>query len=411
VSTLIGRRQAVAGLISLAVERKLVTSHSALANDMAAAQDIVTLEKTVRLKVLAYPIELSADGRFVAFVRPPLGDVGIADVETGEIRYLRIPAVEHFTGISSLAWSCDGLKLAVLNARNLLVASTSDLQVLFHLNADPNYYMAGPAAFANDGNSIFVQCVAKKGTLVARIDLASSTVTPVIAEPRVGDVTAYAASGRFRRIGDVLTFGAVAVYASGTKEGKSFDRKHAPTGIILGDARYRCYFFTAAPEEKELFFIDLPDISERGIDGSGIARVPRDCALSPLNDFAVVFYTSASKLPWMDINESKDKAFEIYEIRSKQRIAAFGGYGVPETNWITSYVIHSNKPWTITIARKAINSLGQIVGMVTVWDLRTGVALQRVEIPDGPLKPMLSEDGQRLVVSMSDDRLLILKVK
>jgi len=377
---------------------------------MKATEHIVTLDKTLNLNVIAYPIELSADGRFVAFVKSPLGEVGIADVETGEIRYVQISQSNHFTGISSLAWSRDGLKLAVVNARNLLVASTSDLKTIFRLNADSNYYMAGPMAFANDGNSIFVQCVAKKGTLVARVDLASSTVTPVIAEPRVGDVAAYAASGRFQRVGDGLIFETVPIYAFGNKEVKSFDRKHEPTGIILGDGRYRSYFFSVLPEVKELFLIELADTSERGIDDSGVARTPSNCALSPANDLAVVFYSAASKLPWMDIDESKDKSFEVYDIRSKHRVAAFGGYGAPETNWITSYVIHPVKTWAMTIARKATSADGWIVGMVTVWDLKTGAALQRVEIPEGPLKAMLTEDGKRLVVSMSGSHLLIFKV-
>src|SRR5882762_1301535 len=166
--TLIGRRQVVGGLTSLAVGGRPAISHDAVPNDMKATEHIVTLDKTLNLNVIAYPIELSADGRFVAFVKSPLGEVGIADVETGEIRYVQISQSNHFTGISSLAWSRDGLKLAVVNARNLLVASTSDLKTIFRLNADSNYYMAGPMAFANDGNSIFVQCVAKKGTLVAR---------------------------------------------------------------------------------------------------------------------------------------------------------------------------------------------------------------------------------------------------
>ncbi len=64
----------------------------------------------------------------------------------------------------------------------------------------------------------------------------------------------------------------------------------------------------------------------------------------------------------------------------------------------------------MTIARKATSADGWIVGMVTVWDLKTGAALQRVEIPEGPLKAMLTEDGKRLVVSMSGSHLLIFKV-
>jgi WD40 repeat protein len=373
-------------------------------------REIITLDKKIQLDVGAVEVEWSPDGRYFAFVGMPTGGVNVVEVATGEVRHVEIPESEQFRGIRSLAWSRDGSQLAAVNARVLMIGSTNTLQILRRLDAEPNYYMAGPIAFANDGNSIFVECVPNKGTLIAHVDLTTLKTTPVVQELRIGDVTAHTITGRFQRFGDNLGFGTIVGFPIGKKELRSHDLKHEPTGVILSDVRYRCYFFSLVPEVSERLFIDLPDTTEVGVDGSGVHRYPDDCVLSPIHGLAVVFSGGYEKLPWIQIDESKDKTFEVYDIRSKQRTAEFGGFGSPETSWITSYDIHPTRPWVFTIARKAKGSFGPTVGLVTVWDLQTGSALQRVEVPEGPLEVRLSPDAQQLLVNISGGHLFVFKV-
>jgi WD40 repeat protein len=374
------------------------------------AQEIITLDKKLQLDVGAIKTEWSPDGRFFAFVGMPTGGVNIVEAATGVVHHIEIPDSEQFRGIESLAWSPDGSQLAAVNGRVLIIASTKTLQILRRFDADPNYYMAGPMAFANDGNSIFVECVPTKGTLVARVDLATSRTISMLPELKIGDVAAHAVTGRFQRFGNDLGFGTVVSFPVGSKELRSQDEKHEPTGIIVGDVRNRCYFFSLAPEVSERLFIDLPDTTEVGVDGSGVHRYRDTCLLSPLHGLAVVFSGGTEKLPWMEIDESKDKSFEVYDMRSRQRVVGFGGFGSSETSWITSYDIHPSKPWVFTVAQRARVSFGRTLGLVTAWDLQTGAALQRVEIPNGALDARLSPDGRQLLVNISGGHLFIFKV-
>jgi len=373
-------------------------------------REIIALEKKLQLDVGAVEIEWSPDGRFFAFIGMPTGGVNIVEVATGAVRHVEIPESEQFRGIRSLAWSTDGSQLAAVNARVLIIASTRTLLISQRVDAEPKYYMAGPMAFANDGKSIFVQCVPGNGTLIARVDLDPLKTTPVIPELRVGDVSAQAVTGQFQRRQDDLDFATIVGVLTDKKELRSADAKHEPTGIFLNDIQHRCYFLSLVPEVSEQFFIDLPDTSEAGVDGSGVQRYPDTCVLAPTHRLAVMFSRGYSILPWIKIDESKDSAFQVYDAQSRRRVAAFGGFGSPETRWITSYAIHPTKPWVFTIARRAKGSVGRTVGLVTVWDIRTGLALQRVEVPEGPIEVRLSPDGERLLVNVSGGHLFVFKV-
>jgi dipeptidyl aminopeptidase/acylaminoacyl peptidase len=100
---------------------------------MRASQEIITLEKKLQLDVGAVHIDWSPDGRFFAFVGMPTGGVNIVEVATGAVRHVEIPESEQFRGIQSLAWSRDGSRLAAVNARVLIIASTKTLQILQRL--------------------------------------------------------------------------------------------------------------------------------------------------------------------------------------------------------------------------------------------------------------------------------------
>jgi len=234
------------------------------------------------------------------------------------------------------------------------------------------------------------------GTLIVRLNLRTLEFTPEIAEARVGDVTALAAAGRFQRTGDNLYFGAVVSPPIGARgSGVNPTQTHS----LWANAKFQCHFFSVLPKPGDLYQFDLPNTSERGVDNSGIDRMPPvSCLISPQSGLAVVFSGWAGIIRSMTIDESKDKSFLVYDAGSGLRVAGFGGYGTPETNWITHYDVHPGRSWAITIARKAQGSSGQMVGLITIWDLRTGSALQRVEIPDGPLEVKLSQDGRGLAV-------------
>ena len=403
------RRLVALGLMGFVVGGGIISSIWAEDRHMPS-QEILTLEKKLELDMGAVSIEWSPDGRFFAFVGMPRGGVNIVEVATGAVRHVEIPESEQFTGIRSLAWSPDGSQLAAVNGRVLIIASARTLGILRRLDAEPKFYMAGPMAFAEDGKSIFALCVSGNGTLIARIDIDTLNTIAVIPEVRVGDATAHAVTGRFQRQGGDLGFGTVVGFSIGKKELRSQDAKHEPTGIILNDIQNRCYFLSLNPEVSERHFIDLPDTGEAGVDGSGVHRYRDNCLLSPMHDLAVVFSGGTEKLPWMKIDASRDKSFEVYDTRSRLRVGGFGGFGSPETSWITDYDIHPVEPWVFTIARRAKGSFGRTVGLVTVWDIRTGSELHRVEVSEGPIGVRLSPDGRRLLVNVSGGHLFVFRV-
>lgn len=381
-----------------------------------ASSEPIAFEKSILLDEGGYTVEWSPDGRSIAYVGTPSGQVGIVDVETNAIRKSKIPKEPHFGGIESLAWSRDGRQLASTNGRRLIVFSTQTMEIIEQIwDTAPFCYLKGPLAFSEDGGSLYAQCDMsgpERVILLARIDLATLNMVPMITQWEEDSKPVKASwHGRFVRNGKQLVFSTPMYSILDRRPGRSFEAERKPIpGFYDTIERQRCYAFPIEPDRGEPVFVDWLDTAEIGVDGSGIKRDPQSCSLWRPENLMVVFAPGYAKLPWMTIDPSKDRVFTVYDLASKQRIAAFAGFGRPDVGWGLSYALHPVKPWLATVTKRTPTNFGGSIGLVTIWDFRSGELLQKVESPNGSFEVSLTEDGKRLAIKAPGPELRIFKI-
>jgi WD40 repeat protein len=354
-----------------------------------AGRSILRHEKSIRLIDGPWLYALSPDARSIALIGYQSGKIYIVDITSGRATEIAVPDIRVKNLIS---WSNDSKMLAIATLGTLVIASVEKREAIQQIGHPPRTGFGETALFSPDNTKLYFQNGNHQSRdLILELDLASETIKPFMAAPNQDAPVLSLKRGQFQHLQKGDVFSTAIGYSDGTKDksgGLTFD--------------YQCFVLPLTPTQTTRAPIHFIADTVHGIDGSGVMRQFFEKSLySEPTDLTVVFRESGTKLQNVPIDVSRDKAFETYDA-SGGRVSTFGGYGVMEGNNISDFDVHPTQPWAVTTAAQSILSDGRTVGMVTVWDLKTGEPLQRLETALQIRKPMISRDGKSLSAVAND---------
>jgi hypothetical protein len=287
------------------------------------SQGILTFDKTLPVaEEGASWIQWSPDGRSIAYISDPSGELTILDVATGKNKTVVIPNVNELGGIVAIAWSPDGQFIAMHNRVLLVVASAVEFRNIAQFKRPGNCVMTEALSFAKDSKAIIVGCQADKNkpTLLLKISF-DGTINKLLDIPPIGPGKTSSRNSRIQNIKGKQIFSILVHY--------SLLEPLAPRPPDLLQqieedvraARYRCYFYDLSDPKAAPRSLDLGGDNKEGLDGSGFGRSPSLCAVSPSTGLALVQRRNAGEVRTSPPYPTRDKEFEVYDLQTGNRIA------------------------------------------------------------------------------------------
>lgn len=347
---------------------------------------ILRHDRTTTLNEPAWRYALSPDAKSIAVIGLRSGKIYVVDISSGRQIEVNTPDLRAKT---LLCWSRDGTHLAAANTGTLIIASVEQAITLQQIDNSQLGGFGRAALYSNDGSTLYVQNsnITSKA-LVLAVDLSSSNIEQFIETPVHDARAVLTLPGRFQSLGNGDFFSC----AIGRWDGRL-----GPAG--RRDFDFKSFVIPLSRGIRGPTPADLIVDFAHGIDGSGVVRaLDFKCLYSEAVEATVVFRPSGTKLTTVPVDITKDKAFETYDADGR-RASTFGGYGVLEGNSISDFDLHPTRPWAVTTAPRVRGANGREVGMITVWDIRTGDTLQRLEAPVDIADPTISRDGSLLAVN------------
>lgn len=377
-----------------------VTSISADEHGSNIVQHKITINTTESI----WTYSLSPDGKYIAFVSYPSAKVVTIDLATGLMTEFESINIRN---INSIFWSQQGKKFAISNNSTICVVDFNNEKANIDIFGVLKHFIKPPLSFYRDTDDILLASLDEKSNVIVdKISNIDRNPVPALHLPNIfdGKRTFIKGSSFQNAINQTLFNYFVSDLDSinnnivvSKQNGKTVPDVYAVSNFVgSGDLAFN-------PLQLEVDIIS-------GIDKSGVMRQsPSKMAHSMPTGLWIVFRESGTIISGSDHDFKKDKSFEVYR-PDGVRVSAFGGYGTVEGNQINGFDVHPSQPWVVTSASLVSSTSGYRAGMLTIWDVNTGVAIQRIATPKGLRNPIFSNSGT-LITAACDDGFAIFNVK
>lgn len=367
---------------------------SGVASGRDASASVIAHEKDLvnDPKVGIALFKWSSDSRRIAYAKWPGGEVGIADVETGNIS--SIPNLQ-MNAIWSIAWSSDSRLLAVSTGQELKIVRMDDFRIVNdisgHRRFDSKIRIGHVTAFSRDSTRLLFQSPNDYGHVILyAYDLGKNTIEPILRSPfGTRKATPEYDGARFQWHNGRLYFA-----TSIMRDDEHVSQKH-----VIGQADYgrplqpiTCFVFDLGEglALSATRSMEFPPPGKEETDGS---KDIVDCRYSAANDYLVAL----RRFPLKFVGESppfpKSEGFFFEGLGlgvSAASIIFPKGESVEQRVFSLDYELHPSKTWVLTTAYPTGQSW-----FLTVWDFMAGVALTRVKLTDYLSNSAIAPDGSR----------------
>ncbi|MFG1394832.1 WD40 repeat domain-containing protein [Xanthobacter agilis] len=317
---------------------------------------------------------LSPDGRMIALVFDSHKEIYVINLESGDA---------YNTGIvgrgvnSTLSWSMGGDALCYASGQHVSIYDIKELNIINEFYIKNNIRIKYSSQISADLKNIyFSPLISSADYIFGSMSLREDKID-IIAYKNPKDIES--CGGCFYFSGDFTGFSTIS-WRTSRAEGRH-------EKILYAN------FVDFSKEGVRRFDLELKVDMVNGVNNSGIMRqIPDNCMHSIPHNLYVVFFGSGVILDSRKVDYSLDSSIFVYD-DEKKLISKFGGYGAIEGNHINGFYVHPQKPVVVTTASASTNQGLFSGGLVTLWDLRTGEALQRLDVARNVWLPMFSKSG------------------
>jgi WD40 repeat protein len=354
---------------------------AAAIEETSEGQRILVYEKSIQLKYAPQSMAWAPDNRHLAV--KGFNDAKLHVIDTRDDTASDRIILDN-VGNASIAWSPDGQTIAVHHRsggfNGIQLASVLNAQETARrvVGNDGCLLAANPIAFTHDGSALWLTCrfpmLTAPETFPVAIkyrlpDLVADD--PLVLQSPVADGKAVTFAYSLAHINNSLWLSAIIGYdVSGT-------RRLFAYGFDLG-------------RKAELF----PHFEPADDNRSGLFRYPNQLILVPDATYGLVrLSTGTRRPPGVSTDDTSDRLFDGYDLRTGQRLVTFGGNNsqAPEAGVVGEVALLRDGRslvgrWSRAAARE---------GGLVIFDARTGTVHQRIRFGENLLLA-LSPDGGRL---------------
>ncbi|MFG1250524.1 WD40 repeat domain-containing protein [Xanthobacter flavus] len=366
--------------------------------------DVVRHQKTLNTKESVWDYAQSSDGNYIAFISYPSAKIATIELATGRIA--EIDSI-NLKNINSIFWHERVQRFAVSNNTSICIINIKDKYINVDRFDVENAHIGSPVSFYGDKDDIlFRNFDIRSKYLVMKVSINDHKSISILSTPDQFDknrIFIKNASFQNTERGVIFNYFVSDLDSINPDIGKAIQE-----GKTVPDVYAVSSFADGGNFALHPLRLDL-DISH-GIDGSGVIRqYPSKMAQSRSTGLWVIFRESGTVVKNIEHDFTKDKSFEVYR-PDGMRVAAFGGYGTVEGNQINGFDLHPTQPWAVTSASLVSPPSGPRAGMLTIWDIGTGMPIQRISAPKGLKNPIFSKAGT-LITAACDDGFAIFTLK
>jgi len=364
-------------------------SFPAIENKPTGTKLDLQYEKTLKINESVWGYALSPDGAYIAILTYPSARVLVKNIESDQDIEIYCPDIKVKSNIS---WGSDSESLLISSDSIFFVTSIRDKGArgtIFNMNG----YRSAPACTLSDDRNyiIFQNLNQESKDVVLKLDLKRQNIVDRLSLSNMNEFSSVM-PGNIQFHGSELIFNTF--YKDLSTIERDVKKVIAQKGRLI-PATYATSI-SLLDGSKPNISVEIQIDVVNGFDLSGILRqFPSKCLRSGSNGYLVIFRESGTIIHNYNVNFSKDKAFEVYSPRG-ERVSAFGGYGAIEGNHINDFDLHPVEPWAVTTAARLADTQLARAGALTVWDINTGLPLQRLLTPEGIRDPRIALDGSFL---------------